>query len=120
MEVFLGEEVQCALGGFAVNKAAFEKLLLPEEEYLGENNLYGSMAMIDEDGIEVDLDVYYPNEEELAVLRGWMESADTPLVVDRILEKAVFEEGEAYFLGEQELEETLEAIWNKLAMYMSE
>lgn len=120
MKVFLGEEVQCALGGFAVNKAAFEKLLLPEEEYLGENNLYGSMAMIDEDGIEVDLDVYYPNEEELAVLRGWMESADTPLVVDRILEKAVFEEGEAYFLGEQELEETLEAIWNKLAIYMSE
>lgn len=120
VKVFLGEEVQCALGGFAVNKGAFEKLLLPEEEYLGENNLYGSMAMIDEDGIEVDLDVYYPEDEELADLRRWMESADTPLLADLTLEKTVFDEGEAYLEGEQELEETLDAIWSKLAIYMSE
>ena len=117
---FLGKEIQCALGGFAVNRAAFEELLKVNEKYLGENNMYGSMVMIDEDGVEVELDVYYPEASELDVLRGWMSTTDTPYIADAVLEETIFEEGAEYIQGNQSLEETLDAIEQQLAIYMSE
>ncbi|MDE7287836.1 MAG: hypothetical protein K2N55_13485 [Lachnospiraceae bacterium] len=120
LKAFLGKETQYALGGLSVNKAALEELFTPKEEYLGENNLYGSMARIDEDGVEVALDVYFPDEDEIKTLKGWMESADTPYIEDTVFEETVFEEGAKYIQGNQSLEETLDAIWQQLAIYMSE
>lgn len=120
LKAFLGKETQCALGGLAVNKEALKELFTPEEEYLGENNQYGSMAMVDEDGVEVSLDVYFPDEEEIKTLEGWLESADTPYIEDTVFEEAVFEEGAKYIQGGQSLEETMDAIWQQLAIYMSE
>lgn len=120
LKAFLGKETQCALGGLAVNKAALDELFTPEEEYLGENNQYGSMVMVDEDGVEVNLDVYFPDEDEIGILKGWMEGADTPYIEDAVLEEKVFEEGAKFIQGSQSLEETMDAIWQQLAIYMSE
>ncbi len=120
LKEFMGKEVQMSLGGFGINKAAFDELLTVDKEELGENNEYGSMAMIDEDGVEVSLDVYYPEEEELKALKNRMESADTPYMADIVFEQAIFEEGEKYIRGNQSLEETLKEIRNQLAIYMSE
>ncbi len=117
---FLGKEVQVSLGGFGVNREAFEEMITVDKKELGENNLYGAMAMIDEDGVEVSLDVYYPEEEELNVLKNWMESADTPYMADTVFEQTIFEEGAKYIQGNQSLEETLKEIRNQLAIYMSE
>ena len=119
LKEFMGKEVQMSLGGFGINKA-FDELLTVDKEELGENNEYGSMAMIDEDGVEVSLDVYYPEEEELKALKNRMESADTPYMADIVFEQAIFEEGEKYIRGNQSLEETLKEIRNQLAIYMSE
>lgn len=120
LKEFMSKEVQMSLGGFGINKAAFDELLTVDKEELGENNEYGSMAMIDEDGVEVSLDVYYPEEEELKALKNRMESADTPYMADIVFEQAIFEEGEKYIRGNQSLEETLKEIRNQLAIYMSE
>ncbi len=120
LKEFMGKEVQMSLGGFGINKAAFDELLTVDKEELGENNQYGSMAMMDEDGVEVSLDVYYPEEEELKALKNRMESADTPYMADIVFEQAIFEEGEEYIRGNQSLEETLKEIRNQLAIYMSE
>ena len=109
-----------SLGGFGINKEAFNEMLTVDGKDLGENNQYGSMAMMDEDGVEVYLDVYYPEEEELNTLKGWMESADTPYIADIVFEQAIFEEGAEYIQENQSLEETLDAIRNQLAIYMSE
>ncbi len=117
---FLGKEVQVSLGGFGVNRAAFEEMITVDKKELGENNLYGAMAMIDEDGVEVSLDVYYPEEEELNVLKNWMESADTPYMADTVFEQTIFEEGAKYIQGSQSIEETIKEIRNQLAIYMSE
>lgn len=117
---FLGKETQCALGGYVINRTALDKLFTPKEEYLGEDNLYGAMAMIDEDGVEVQLDVYFPDEDEIAILKGWMESADTPYIEDAVFEKAVFEEGSAFIQGDRSLNETVDAIYQRLAIYLSE
>lgn len=120
LSLFLGKENQRALGGYSINRSALEELFQPNEEYVDENGLYGSVAMTSEEGIETELDIYVPTQEELSVFYGWMESADTPYIEDRVLEKAVMEEGARYFRGEQELEEALDAIEQRLAIYMAE
>ncbi len=120
LKLFLGEENQEALGGFGVNRKAVDQLFKPEEKYLGENGEYGSIAMSDGEGLEVYMEVYVSTQEELAVFYDWMESAVTPYIADLVLEKAVFEEGSKYILGEGSLEEALDAIEQRLAIYMAE
>ncbi len=120
LKMFLGKENQVSLGGYAVNKKALEELLVPEKDYLGENGEYGAMAIIDEDGLEYMLNIFFPDSEELDVLRGWMESADIPYIPDTVFEETVFEEGSKYILGRQSLEEAMEAIMQQLAIYIAE
>ena len=103
-----------------MNRKAVDQLFTPEEKYLGENGEYGSIAMSDGEGLEVYMEVYVSTQEELAVFYDWMESAVTPYIADLVLEKAVFEEGSKYILGEGSLEEALEAIEKRLAIYMAE
>lgn len=117
---FLGKEVQMALGSYVINKEALEESFKPEEGYVGENGEYGMMAIIDEDGRETDFSVFVTTEEEMDAFRSWMESSDTPYIADMVLEKTVFEAGEKYIQEEQSLEETLEAIEQQLAIYLSE
>ncbi len=120
LKLFFGKENQYALGGFSINRAALEELFTPEEDYIGENGEYGSIGMSDEDGLEVYMDVYVTTEEELSEFYGWMESMDTPYIEDQILERAVFEEGSKFILGETGLEEALDAVEQRLAIYMAE
>lgn len=120
LKEFLSQETQVSLGEFGVNKAAFDELLTVDREELGENNQYGCMAMIDEDGVEVDLDVYYPEEAELDMLKSWMASADTPYIEDTVFEETIFEEGAEYIKGNQSLEEALDGINKQLSIYISE
>ena len=120
LKLFFGKENQYALGGFSINRKALKELFTPEEDYLGENGEYGMIGMSDEDGLEVSMDVYVPTEEELAEFYGWMESMDTPYIEDQVLEKAVFEEGSKFILGEAGLEEALDAVEQRLSIYMAE
>lgn len=117
---FLGKEVQMALGRYVINKEALEESFQPDENYVGSNGEYGSQAIIDEDGRMTTFEVFVSTEEEMDTFRRWMESVDTPYIADRVLEKTVFEEGEKYMQEEQSLEETLDAISQQLAIYMSE
>lgn len=121
LKVLLGKENQSSLfKGLAVNKAAFEESFVPNEEYLEEDGLYGSLAMSDEDGMMVSMDVYWVDEEQLQKLRDWMANADTPYVKDSVLEDAVCEEGVNYIQGSKSLEEAVSAIVEKVAIYMAE
>ena len=120
LKLFFGKENQYALGGFSINRAALEELFTPEEDYLGESGQYGSIGMIDEDGLEVYMDVYVPAKEELSEFYSWMESMDTPYIEEQVLERAVFEEGSKFILGQAGLEEALDAVEHRLAIYMVE
>lgn len=117
---FLGKETQKALGSYVINKEALEELFKPEEGYVGENGEYGAQAIIDEDGRETTLSVYLATKEEMDQFRQWLGSVDTPYIADMVLEKAVFEEGEKYMRGEQSLTEALNAISQRLSIYLSE
>lgn len=119
LKLFLSKEVQSSLGSYTINKAALDELFTPEQE-LGPNGEYGSVAMSDNEGLMIGMEIYFPTEEELNIFKGWMEAADTPYIEDTVLESAVFEEGSAFILGNQSLEEAVDAIEQKLAIYLAE
>ncbi|MFT3983073.1 MAG: extracellular solute-binding protein [Lachnospiraceae bacterium] len=121
LKVLLGEDNQTSLfKGFAVNKAAFEESFVPNEKYLGEDGLYGAIAMSDEDGLMISMDIYWVDDEQLESLRNWIAKADTPYIKDSILEDAVCEEGTNYIQGNKGLEEAVGSIMEKAALYMAE
>ncbi len=120
LKAFLGKEIQGALGGYGINKAALEENFTPEEQYVGENGEYSTVAISNGEGLEVQMDIYVATPEQMEKFKGWMESAHTPYLADFVLEKTVFEEGEKFFRGEQSLEETLDQIVQQMGIYLSE
>ncbi len=116
----LGKENQSSLYmGLAVNHAAFDNIWT-EGENAGEDDVYSSMSMMDENGIVVNLVVYWPEEEEIRRLLNWMESVSIPYIEDDLLEEAVYEAGADYLNGSRSLEDTLDAIEKKVALYIAE
>ncbi len=116
----LGKENQSSLfSGFAVNKAAFD-IIRVESEEAEDGEVYGDMSMMDEDGRWVNLRSYRPTVEEVRILQNWIESANTPYIEDDLLEEAVYEAGADYLKGSRSLEDTLDAIEKKVALYMAE
>lgn len=119
--VLFGVENQSSLfNGFAVNREAFHKILQEVQEELGDDEVYSSVSMMDEDGQIFMLTVYWPSESQLAELQRWMETAKVPYIEDTVLEEAVYEAGTAYLQGTQSLEDTLGAIEKKVSLYMAE
>ncbi|MDE5598733.1 MAG: extracellular solute-binding protein, partial [Lachnospiraceae bacterium] len=116
----LGKENQSSLfSGFAVNKAAFDIIRIESEE-AEDGEVYGDMSMMDEDGKVVNLKSYRPTVEEIRILQNWIESANTPYIEDDLLEEVVYEAGADYLNGSQSLEDTLDAIEKKVALYIAE
>ncbi len=120
MKTFFGKENQCHVSGYAINKEALEDAFSPGTDEIGENGEYGKIGMIYEDGRELLLDIFIPAEEEIAVVKEWMESAGAAYIEDRVMEECIFTEGSAFILGGQKIDEALEAIEEKLAIYMTE
>lgn len=120
LKVLLGKENQTSTFlGLPVNKAALEEKLTPSSE-VGENGEYSSIASSDGEGTYIEMTIYWPDEENINTLRGWMEGASTPYVEDVRLEDAVYKEGALYMRGEKSLEEAVSAIEKSVALYMAE
>ena len=117
--VFGKENQMNLLGGMAVNKAA----LLGDFENRknkSNDNIYGSFTLSNDDGLYVHIVIRVPEEEEVNDLVTWMESATTAYVEDDTFENAVYEEGIAYMQGAQSLEDAVDQIEKKLAIYLAE
>lgn len=120
IKVCLGKANQSYLfNGFAVNKKAFEESFVLKEE-IDENGVYSTLAMGNDEGLYIAMDVYWPNGEQIAELEKYIEAADTPYIKEDVLEEAVYEEGIAYIQGTQSLEEAVSNIEKKVAIYMAE
>ena len=117
VRLLLGKENQSSLFmGFAVNQAAFNKI---REEYT-EGDQISSVSMMDEEGNHIDLDIYWPDEKQIAALQKWMETVNTAYMEDDFLEETVYKEGISYLQGIQDLEDTIDAIQKKASLYMAE
>lgn len=119
LDVLIGKEEVGS--NFPVNRAAFEESLCPEPEFYKSDDVpYSSISSSNADGMIVELDIYWITEEHKEKLRGWIASADTAYISDRVLEDAVYEKGAAYIRGEQSLEDAVSEIEKKMAIYMAE
>lgn len=121
LKVLLGKENQSYLfKGMPVNKAALEDAFIKEEEHVSEEGIFMSIGASDQDGLMVDLDVYVLDEAQRQELRDWIGNVNTPYIVDTVLEEAVYKEGAEYINGNRSLDETIKAIEQSVAIYMSE
>lgn len=113
-----GESQSSLFNGFAVNKAVFDTIKTKAEEAGDET--YVDMGMRDKDGKVVTIVGGFPSVEEIQLLQNWIESVSVPYIEDNLLEEAVYEESAAYLEGTQSLEDTLENIEKRVALYMAE
>lgn len=72
------------------------------------------------EGLEIRMNIYPSSEEQIADLRKCIEAADAPYIEDVMLENAVYEAGIQYMQGAQSLEEAMDAIGQKVWIYMAE
>ncbi len=97
LQTVLGSEVQKLMyEGFPVNKTVFEARSKVDESNLGEDGAYMMYGMSDEQGNSFTWSTYWPTEEQIKTLTGWIEAADTPYISDNVLEEAVYTEGAGY------------------------
>ena len=110
--------------GFPVNEAGLETYLetlggqLPEGGKPGEP--FSGYGFGDENGLVVQMSVYVPTERETKELFDLLSSVRTPYLSDAVVEDAVREAGKYYMEEQCSLEEAVEAVQKKLAIYMSE
>lgn len=126
IKLCLGKENQlCLLNGYAVNQAAFDEGFMYDGDTYGEGmgHADGGCGMIrvpDKDGIYYELNIYWPDEEQISRLKKYMETADTPYIENTLLEETVYEAGSEYMQGNISLEEAVSGIEKKLAIYIAE
>lgn len=121
MKVLLGKDNQSSLyKGLPVTEAGLEELFTIDESYISDEGIYSYIGSSGIDGIEVNLDVYWFTDEQKQLTQDWMKGLNTAYVPDAILENAVYEEGESYMKGEQSLDEAVNAIEQRVSIYMSE
>lgn len=120
LDYFLSAEVQSSYSGLPVNQEAFDMQFTPNEEYLAEDGGYSYLSMSNKDGVRVDYVTYWPEEEQIMALKEQLGQLQTAYLPDTMLEDAVFEQGVAYMQEKQTLEQALDEIEKKVALYMAE
>lgn len=121
LKILLGKDNQSSLyNGYSVTEAGLEELFKIDESHISDEGIYSYIGSSGADGIEVKLDVYWFTDEQKQLTKDWIKGLGTAYVPDAVLENAVYEEGESYMKGEQSLDEAVNAIEQKVAIYMSE
>lgn len=121
VKLCLGKESQMNLfGGFAVNKAAIAESGIADPTVVDEDGAYSWQNASGEDGFRIEFVSYWPSQEQLSELQKCIESVKTPYIENMMLENAVYEGGAEYLRGRMSLEEAIEFIEKKIALYMAE
>lgn len=97
---------------FSINKKAYENECNSGKAY--------SIGGSDENGIMFGYEVSPLNESQKQKLTTMLESLNTPVWSDRVVQDLVISEGKKYLQGEQSLEDAVAAIARKVQLYVSE
>lgn len=121
IKLCLGKENQAAIWtGFPVNQAAFEQIFVPEENQVDENGAFSWESMGNPDGERISFVSYWPDEKQKEEIRNCIGKAAVPYIENKMLEDAVYEEGGGYLQGMRSLEDALNSIEKRVALYMAE
>ncbi len=115
-----GRELQDleGLGGFPVNRASFEGLR--EDPYGEGEGASLSVGGSDGSGERFSLELKWPDEEQFDRLKGIVESLSQPSDNDSVIAKTVREIGTEALNGKLSVEDTVEEIVKKSAIYLAE
>lgn len=121
----LSEKTQSLLypNGFPINEAglaSYLKTLGGQCDWAKPGESFGCFAFTGDDGKMSIVNTYMPTEQETKELYNLLSSVRTPYLADAVVEDTVREAGKNYLDGRCSLEEALEDIQEKLAIYMSE
>lgn len=104
--------------GFPVNRAAYEASC---ESAMGDNDqTSGIMAISDENGQMREVKILPLTQAQVDEITALLESLSVPCLTDKTIESQVLEQAELYIAGDQELEETVHSIQQKVELYLAE
>ncbi len=126
MRETLSEDMQSLIYpiGFPVNAAGLQTYLetmggrLPDWAKPGTS--YGGSSLTGDDGTTIYMNIYAPTEQETKEMYDLLSSVRTPYLADAVVEDVVREAGKYYMEERCSLEEAVELVKEKLAIYMSE
>lgn len=101
--------------GFPVNRAAFEELC---KEKMGKTQT--DIGFSGPDDKMYTIDFVSLKQADVDKLKNMIESLQVPCMTNRVIQELVLEQGERYLLGEQDLDEAVNAILKKVNLYLSE
>ena len=116
VKTLLGKEAGEGSNGIPVNEAALkvqlQTLMDPTETSLA----------FSRDGSDKVYTIYYRSltNEEVDEILAQLESVDEPALVDRTVQNLVVEQGSKYLKGELSLEQAVNAIMQKMNLYLAE
>lgn len=116
IRMMLGEEEMAWYENFPVSRSALNNVFT---NTYSDSEDVGSTGASDENGI-FTLQLYYPDKAQIARIKEIMEEADTPYLIDSVLEDAVYEIGRKALAGEKSVEDAVRQIIDQTAIYMAE
>ncbi len=109
---------------YPVNTAAFDEMMVdPQADMDGYNPevSHASVGIINDDGTEVDLDLYWPNDEQVAAFKEMILSLDTAAYVnDTILTTIVSDCYAAVVNDDLSIEDAIAQVVKDINIYLSE
>lgn len=121
LQTLLGKEVQdLVYYGYPVLQSAFEGKLQPDLSRVEEDGAFSWLGGSTAEGKSFDFVVYWPEEAQLQQLRDYANQSNTPYLQDIVLEETVCKEGAKYLNGSQDIDTTVKAIMDNIAIYLME
>lgn len=107
--------------GFPVNRAAYEKVSKEKMDAQNVKDESGvSFSIAGGNGETFGFDFVNLKKEELQQFTDIACSLTKPALTNRVIQEIVLEQGDKYLLGEQELSQTVDAILQKVNLYLAE
>lgn len=110
--------------GFPVNEAALKTYLASMGGMLSDTDKPGEpcagYGLTNDDGTVIAVSICVPTEQETQELYDILSSVCTPYLSDAVMEDAVREAGQKYLDGKCSLEDAVELVQEKIAIYMAE
>lgn len=121
VKVLLGKKAESnESNGIPVNRAAFDEVL--QEKLDAQNVKDGSSLVMSSPDSEKTYGFTYINltQQDIDRFTNFIEELDQPAMTDRTIQNIILEQGKKHLLGEQDLNQTVDAILKKVNLYLTE
>ena len=109
--------------GFPVNMAAFDKAMEdPQKNQPGyePGKSSGSVGAVDENGKEVTMDLYWPDEEYISSFKTRLNELSTPAYDDEVILTTILNDCLACVLGDEDIDAAVDQVMKDINIYLSE